>query len=86
MIKALAKRIIVSKVDLEPQKKKLLIMPNEKEPCTAYVIAMGSEVDTNLEIGDIVHLQDDVGFPVEINGKTYLSVNEMHVMVAWKDK
>lgn len=86
MIKALGKRIIVDIVNLQIKKPNRLILPNEKDPYTAYVIAMGSEVDDNLEVGDVVHLQEDVGFPVEINGQTYLSVSEMHVMAAWKDK
>lgn len=86
MITAVGKRIIVEPIDLSPKKESFLILPNQKQPCTVLVVAVGSEVDKNIDIGMVLYLPDDCGIPVEINGETYLSIVENQVLAAWKDK
>jgi co-chaperonin GroES (HSP10) len=87
MIKALGKRIIVEVVNLEtPKASLLLIVPTGKELITARVIAVGSEVDHNVDYLDIVYLYPGTGREVKIDGSEYLSITEDQVLAAWKDK
>lgn len=86
MIKAFGKRIIVEEVEIEVKKSSLLILPDKKSHITARVVTYGSEVDSNIDIGDIVYLLTETGVPVNIGGSDYLSIIESQVIAAWKDK
>jgi len=87
MIKAFGKRIIISLVDLSIEKKVgSLIMPSKDDTSTGIVISYGSEVDTGIDLGDIIYFNKRDGMSVKINGEEYLSVHEGCVVAAWKDK
>jgi len=47
---------------------------------------MGSEVDDELEVGDVVYLPTDTGIHIDINGEKYLSISENQILAAFKDK
>lgn len=86
MIKACAKRLIVSEIEEQEERKSVLILPSKKDQVRAFVIAMGSEVDDGLEVGDVVYLPTDTGIHVDINGEKYLSISENQILAAFKDK
>ncbi len=84
MIKALGKRVIVQKVDLEIKKGSLLL--EAKNYYTAFVMAYGGDVDVAIDVGDIVYIGNSHGFSLEINGSSFISVHEESILAAWKDK
>lgn len=87
MIKAVGKRLIVQEIELKKEEKKgVLIIPGQKEQMTVRVVAIGSEVDKNVELHDILFLPWETGIPVEVNGEVFLSVNENQILAAWRDK
>ena len=86
MIKAVGKRLVVKELEPVEEKKTILIIPHKKEQVIAEVIAIGSEVDSNVELHDWVYLPDNTGVPFQCEGEVYLSINENQVLAAYKDK
>lgn len=85
-IKAAGKRLVVVEVKLpEPEKKGLLIMPDERKNQTVAVVAVGEEVDKSIEQGDFVVLLEDSGIVLEIGGQQYLSIIENQILAAYKE-
>ncbi len=80
MIKAVGKRLLVQVIEDTSDKKGFLIVPSEKKNFTALVVAIGGEVDKNIDVGDVVHLLHDTGMPVSVNGFEYLSIVENQVI------
>lgn len=80
MIKAVGKRLLVQVIDDASEKKPFLIVPSERKNFRALVTAIGSEVDKEIMVGDVVHLLHDTGMPVSVNGFDYLSIVENQVI------
>lgn len=80
MIKAVDKRLIVKKIEEEPEKGKLIIQVSQNMPFKATVVAVGGNVDTRVDNGDIVILAPNVGTPIEIEGVKYLAIYEDQIL------
>lgn len=80
MMKACAKRLIVCEIEEKEEKKSVLIIPQKRDQVRASVICTGSEVDKNVEVGDIVYLPNDTGIHIEVNGCQYLSISENQIL------
>jgi co-chaperonin GroES (HSP10) len=80
MLKAVAKRLIVKRIEEETQDKKLIITVNENKPFKAVVIAAGSEVDSQLHEQEIVILPAHTGTPIEQDGIKYLVIYEDQIL------
>ncbi len=90
MIKAAGSRIVVKPieeaVDDKSKGMNILILPKKNDQIRAQVIAIGSEIDENIELHDLVYLLSGSGVEVEINGELYLSVVENQILAAWRDE
>lgn len=86
MIKACAKRLVVIELEEQEQPKSFLIVPKKKEQVRAQIVAMGTEVDQNLDIDDVVFLPADTGIELEIDGERYLSISENQILAAIKEE
>lgn len=86
MIKACAKRLVVIELEEQEQPKSFLIVPKKKEQVRAQIVAMGTEVDQNLDIDDVVFLPPDTGIELEIDGERYLSISENQILAALKEE
>jgi len=78
MIKTVAKRLIVKKI--EEEKKTTIITVTSNEPFKASVIALGSDVDVQVSVGDVVILPAHTGSNLEIEGEKYLAVYEDQIL------
>lgn len=86
MIKACAKRLVVIELEDQEQPHSFLIVPKKKEQVRAQIVAMGTEVDQNLDIDDVVFLPADTGIELEIDGERYLSIAENQILAALKEE
>lgn len=81
MILAVGKRLVVEEIIPEPKKSPSgLIIPSQKEEVKAIVVAVGSEVDGNVDKGDIVILPHETGIEIKIEQKNYLSIIENQIL------
>jgi len=80
MIKSCAKRLVVIELEQKEEKKSVLILPSKQDQVRAIIIAKGSEVDKNLNEGDIVYLPMDTGIHVDIEGQKLLSISENQIL------
>lgn len=86
MIKACGKRLIIKEIEEEIEdRKSIVIVPKKREQVRGIIIALGSEVDQALNLGDLVILPDDHGIHITIDGDQFLSISENQILAACQE-
>jgi len=85
-IAAAGKRIVVQIIPQEEKPQKgILLIEREKKELHAVVIAVGSEVDKNVQEGDIIILPGESGVLINIDDEIYFSIADNQVLAILKD-
>jgi co-chaperonin GroES (HSP10) len=85
-IKAAHKRLVCRKIYQEEKKHSFLIIPDTTSHIQVTVLARGSEVDSSIEIGDVVCTGKESGIEFKINDEEFISLDESRILAVWKPK
>lgn len=81
MIKSVAERLVARPISFEKKPKKgILLLPDENAPRWAEVVAVGSDVDDSVMVGDFVLLQSQAGIPIKIGDVEFLSIIQREIL------
>lgn len=80
VIKSCGKRLIVKRLEEKAKPGQLIIPRAGEDSAQAIVIAKGSDVSSNIDVGDIVILQTRAGVPLKINQMQFDSIIEHEIL------
>lgn len=80
MIQAIGNRLVVKEIMKEHKPGQLILTTGTDSQIKAMVIAKGSDVDDNVNVGDVVYIRKLGGVPLNIDDDEYLSVVQHEIM------